>query len=222
VTGTDEEGKEQRSTQTTGKEILAAALGAVDETAADAVRNERSWRFKYRKHFVKSVEVSARSPDAALKVAAAGLDYMYDKFEFIRDGKTYVLRDALSQIKGAPPPSRLLPPPAATPPSADPAPAAHCTPAGSFSTGFVKGSKPKPSKYELEVPYNGTILKGDSLQQQIDKWVRQGVCELSCGAAISQVASAEPWLDLSDRYFVLLGAGAAMGPFQVWERPEGN
>jgi len=185
VTGTDEEGKEVRSTQITGKEILAAAVGAVDETAAKAVRDERGWRFKYRKHFVKSVEVSARSPDAALKVAAAGLDYMYDKFEFIRDGKKYSLRDALSQITG------------------------------SFSTGFVKGTKPKPTKYELEVPYNGQVLKGDSLQRQIDKWVRQGVCELSCGAAISQVANSEPWLDLSDRYFVLLGAGAAMGPFQV-------
>ena len=90
-----------RSTQITGKEILAAAVGAVDETSAKAVRDERGWRFKYRKHFVKSVEVSARSPDAALKVAAAGLDYMYDKFEFIRDGKKYALRDALSQITGS-------------------------------------------------------------------------------------------------------------------------
>ena len=88
-------------------------------------------------------------------------------------------------------------------------------PIGSFATGFIKGNKPKPNKFELEVPYNGQILKGDSLQRQIDKWVRQGVCELSCGSAISQVANAEPWLDLSDRYFVLLGAGAAMGPFQV-------
>lgn len=156
VTGKNEKGEDERSTQTTGKEILAAALAAVDETAAAAVRSERGWRFKYRKHFVKSVEVSARSPDAALKVAAAGLDYMYDKFEFIRDGKSYVLRDALEQITG------------------------------SFATGFIKGTKPKPAKFTLEVPYNGQVLSGDSLQKQIDSWVRLGVCELSCGAAISQ------------------------------------
>eukprot|EP00962_Isochrysis_galbana_P012850 scaffold3644_cov107-Isochrysis_galbana.AAC.11 len=107
VTGTDEEGKEQRSTQTTGKEILAAALGAVDETAADAVRNERGWRFKYRKHFVKSVEVSARSPDAALKVAAAGLDYMYDKYAAAaaQPSRAAIAAPSASAPPASPPPS---------------------------------------------------------------------------------------------------------------------
>lgn len=118
-------------------------------------------------------------------MAKGGLDYMYDNFEFIREGKKYVLREALAVFKG------------------------------SFNTGFVRGTAPKPSKFELEVPYKGQVLKGDDLQRQLDAWVRLGVCELSCGAAISQVANASPWLDLSDRYFVLLGAGAAMGPLQV-------
>ena len=45
--------------------------------------------------------------------------------------------------------------------------------------------------------------------------MRLGVIELSAGAQISQVARSAPRLDLSDRYFVLLGAGAAMGPFQL-------
>eukprot|EP00965_Chrysotila_dentata_P052829 1752484-Pleurochrysis_carterae.AAC.1 len=61
-------GSEVRSTQDTGKRILEAALRAVDDEAADAVHRERGWRFKYKKHFVKSVEISAKSPENALKV----------------------------------------------------------------------------------------------------------------------------------------------------------
>jgi len=185
VTGQGEDGEPLRSTQETGKNILAAALAAVDEEAAQKVRSERGWRFKYKKHFVKSVEVSAATPSAALKVAKAGLDYMYDHFEFLRDGKRYVLREALNELTG------------------------------SFATGHIQGSKPKPAHFELEVPYMGKVLKGDELHKQLDKWVRGGVIELSCGASIGQVARSSPWLDLSDRHFVLLGAGAAMGPLQV-------
>lgn len=33
------------------------------------------------------------------QVAKGGLDYMYDHFEFIRDGKKYVLREALEAMK---------------------------------------------------------------------------------------------------------------------------
>jgi len=64
--------------------------------------------------------------------------------------------------------------------------------------------KPEGS-FELEVPYKDKILKGDALlvtpptctpatnsacpgQLQLEKWVRSGVIEPSCGAAITQVA----------------------------------
>ena len=60
--------REARSTQVTGKAILAAAVQAVDEEAAQRVRDESKWRFKYNKHFVRSVELSCESPDAALAV----------------------------------------------------------------------------------------------------------------------------------------------------------
>lgn len=181
-------GEPVRSTQVTGKAIIAAAVKAADKDAAQKVVDEKKWRFKYKKHFVKMVEVGCKSPDAALAIANAGLDYMYDNFDFVRDGKTHTLRRALEDFKGT------------------------------FSTGVIKGTKQKPSAFELEVPYNGTVLKGDALQQQLDKWVRSGVIEMSAGSAISQVAQSAPWLDLStisSRYFVLLGAGAAMGPLQV-------
>ena len=64
-------------------------------------------------------------------MARAGLDYMYDHFDFLRDGKSWKLREALRVFTG------------------------------SFSTGFVQGTKPKPARFELEVPYRGRTLQGD-------------------------------------------------------------
>ena len=157
----------------------------VDSSAADKVQTEKSWRFRYHKHFVKMVELSAQSPEAALAVAHGGLDYMYAQFAFLRDDRRYSLHEALESL------------------------------AGSFATGCIEGQKPKPARFELGVPYAGQLLKGDALLRQIDTWVRRGTIELSCGSAIARVAQTTPWLDLSDQYFVLLGAGSAMGPLSV-------
>ena len=169
----------------TGKAIMGAALRAVDAKAAQDVVDEKKWRFKYVKHFVKSVELSAQSPEAALAVANGGLDYMYNNFQFLRDGQEYSLKQA---VEGG-----LF--------------------TGTFSTGYIEGNKPKPSKLTLEVPYKGQVLTGDALLSQIEQWVRYGTIEPSSGHAIAQVAQSA-WLDLanSGMYFVLLGAGAAMGP----------
>ena len=187
VTGLDPDtGAEQRSTQVVGKAALAAALDALDADAAQACRDERGWRFKYVRHFVRLVELSAHSPEAALAAANAGLDYMHQHFQFGRGGRSLSVKDAMKTYVD-----------------------------GTFETGFVSGSKPKPTRFELEVPYNGQVLRGDALLTQLDKWVRQGVIELSAGSAIGQVASSEAWLDLSSKYFVLLGASAAMGPLHV-------
>ena len=167
---------------------MAAALAAVDKKASQDALDEKKWRFKYTKHFIKSVELSAKTPEAALAVANGGLKYMYDHFQFMRDGKEYSLAEALDSP----------------------------TFSGSFATGFIEGSKPKPDKFVLEVPYMGKVLKGDALLAQCEQWVRYGTIEPSAGAAIAQVAQSG-WLDLrpSGMYFVLLGAGAAMGPLQT-------
>lgn len=112
-----------RSTTETGKKIIAAALKAADADAAKAVSDERKWRFKYNKHIVKMVEVGCKKPENALKIAQAGLDYMYANFEFVRDDKTYKLGEALDKFKG------------------------------SFGTATIRGSQSLPSSLELGVPY---------------------------------------------------------------------
>ena len=47
----------------------------------------------------------------------------------------------------------------------------------------------------------------------MNKWVEYGTIEPSAGSAIINCIDNPGWTDLSDRYFVLLGAGSAMGPF---------
>jgi hypothetical protein len=67
----------------------------------------------------------------------------------------------------------------------------------------------------MEVPYKGTILKGQALKDQVKKWVDYGTIEPSAGEAIIGCVDNPKWCDLSDKYFVLLGAGSAMGPLLV-------
>eukprot|EP01119_Soliformovum_irregulare_P020203 TRINITY_DN6509_c0_g3_i1.p1 TRINITY_DN6509_c0_g3~~TRINITY_DN6509_c0_g3_i1.p1 ORF type:complete len:527 (-),score=168.14 TRINITY_DN6509_c0_g3_i1:62-1642(-) len=178
--------KNDRSTTDAAKKIFASAFKAVGEDQlASSVSNERNWRYGYVKHILKHVETSLKNPEAALKEAQAGLDWMYQNFEFVRDGQTQKFADAVKNIKG------------------------------SFETGFIKGTKPKPSSFEIQVPYNGTVLKGQALLDQLQKWASYGTIEQDAAEAISQVVKNKEWADLSDRYFVLLGAGSAMGPYSV-------
>jgi hypothetical protein len=65
---------------------------------------------------------------------------------------------------------------------------------------------------ELVVPYRGKLLRGDDLRRQLDLWVERGTIEPSCGTALHRVLGEPAWLDLSDRAFALLGAGAELGP----------
>jgi hypothetical protein len=127
VTSRDAAGNELRSTSITGQAVLADAMAPFDTNAAREVLVERNWRFRYTRHFMRMVEVSAESPECALGIARSGLKSLYNRFEFVRDGRPHTLAAALD---------------------------GHTFP-GSFGTGFITGGKPKPSRFELGVPYNG-------------------------------------------------------------------
>jgi len=148
------------------------------------VEAEKKWRKNYYKYIVKHVEASAKDPEKALEAAKAGLAWGHDNFEFVRDGNTMKLAEAMKSIKGT------------------------------FHTGFVKGEKSKAEKQTVKVPYKGEVLQGDALVAQINKWCDYGTIEPSCrDSMIAVIKNQEDWCDLSDKYFVLLGAGSAMGPF---------
>jgi hypothetical protein len=178
--------KGERSTTDFAKRVFAAAFRATgDDQLAKDVLAERNWRYGYNKHLLQHVQTSLKSPDAAIKAASAGLQELHNGFDFIRDGKTMKFTEAMQSIKGT------------------------------FHTGFLKGSKPKPSTSELVIPYKGKQLKGEELVRQLKKWANYGTIEPSAAEAIEMVARNPRWVDLSSRYFVLLGAGSAMGPFLV-------
>ncbi|GMI34280.1 hypothetical protein TrCOL_g3081 [Triparma columacea] len=175
-----------KSTSEAGKAALAAAVGAVDKAAAEKILKTKNWRFGYTKHFLTMVELQTKSPSAALKIAKAGLDHMHENFQFIEeDGSSISFKKAMTQKNKA-----------------------------QFETGVIKGTAKKPSP-ELKVPYKNKTLSGDSLVAQVNKWVSYGTIEQSAGDAILKCISNPKWLDLSDKYFVMLGAGSAMGPFKV-------
>jgi hypothetical protein len=67
----------------------------------------------------------------------------------------------------------------------------------------------------LEVPYNGKVLRGEQIVAQLKQWVAYGTIEASAGDAIAAVVRNKTWPDLSDLYFVMLGAGSAMGPYPL-------
>lgn len=174
-----------RSSTPVAKEIMAAAIGAVAPDLAEKVLKEKNWRFGYVKHFVNMVEQQMKSPDNALKVAEAGLAKAYETFQFVDGDKTTSFAEAMTSEGSNP-----------------------------FHTGFIQGEAPKSTNV-LEVPYKGKNLSGQALKDQVDKWVSYGTIEESAGEAIKNCVDKPGYLDLTDRYFVLLGAGSAMGPFLV-------
>ena len=91
----DKAGK--RSTTNIGKQIVAAALEKVDPSLAERVLAEKNWRKNYRQYFVRMTELGLESAENAFSIAHNGLDAAYDQFEFIRDGQTTSLRQAMQQ-----------------------------------------------------------------------------------------------------------------------------
>lgn len=110
-----------RSTTWSNKEAFAAAINAADPKLASKVRNEKAWRQKYTQYVYKHVVSCLTSRDVALASSKAGLDWVHDNFQFIRDGKSMSLSEAMSKITT------------------------------SFETGVLQGTKPKPETTVLQV-----------------------------------------------------------------------
>lgn len=79
-----------------------------------------------------------------------------------------------------------------------------------YATAEVVGSGRAVT--ELAIPYHGRELSGADLRHQLDVWVADDVVEPSFAAAIALLIDHPEWLDLTGEDFVVLGAGAEMGP----------
>lgn len=183
---TDKSSGERGSTKTS-QQIWAKSFAAMDSSVSEQVEREKNWRYKYARFVKQHVQLSLQTPENALNAAKAGLDEFHNKFEFIRDGQVYTLGEAMSKF------DRKI-----------------------FETGVIKGKKERPAQgYQYGVPYKGGVLQGDALLAQLKKWAERGTIEPDTAEAIGKVASSSVNLDLSDLYFVLLGAGSAMGPYSI-------
>ena len=172
----------KRSTLAGGKLVFGAAAAAVDSGLAAAISAEKNWRQAYAPHLVRLMEVAAKSPANAIKMAEAGLQALYASFEFVgRDGLAVRLDDAMAK------------------PSA-----AHA-----LSTGEIRGAE-APS-LALEVPYEGKSLTGPALEAQLRTWSSFGCMEPDCAAALSSLAGGgSAALDLRGKVFVVMGATSAL------------
>lgn len=176
----------RRSSTEPTKNALAATF-CDDEKKRDQVLNVRNWRWQYDRLLEEHVRYSLEDPQRALDAATAGLDTFYKTFEFYRNDKQYTIEEAFSDS----PPFELV----------------------KYRTGIRKGAGKSHSSYQ--VPYKSGILSGDDLARQARAWHANGSIERDTADALCEVARHDDWVaKLKQRYFVLLGAGAAMGPLE--------
>jgi hypothetical protein len=175
----------RRSTSALGRAVVADALDPVDPAAARGAEREDNWRTGYLAHFRALIEAGLASKQAAVSVAAKGLESLHRRMRVIgRDGEEAGL-DALVS-----------------------APAQ-----GGLATAMVAGTG--TAERELAVPYRGEHLRGSALLARLETWVTEGIIEPSCADAVRTVAAHPDWLALPGQTIAVLGAGAEVGPLPV-------
>jgi hypothetical protein len=172
----------KRSSAAVGRAILAAAMRVLDAEAAERCLAERDWRHAYPRHLRRLVALQTAMPQATVASCRAGLDAAWEALEFVRDGQSLPLRQAMA------------------------APAAP----GLRSLHLRGRGDSAPARWE--VPYRGRRLSGDALARRIDAWLAAGIVEASHAQALHLARCHPEWFDLSDRHLVLLGAGSEAGP----------
>ncbi len=186
-------------TTNTNRSIWAASVQNVDKALAEKVRKEKNWRFGYVKHVVDHVSLCADSYDNAVRVATDGLAAAHDQFRFaLEDGEWISLKQAMENPKK------------------------DC-----FTHVEIQGKG--KIREELVVPYGGsdpskpyftyrdvdTELKGNELLKQLDRWESYGSIETSAADAVRYCVKNPGKLNLTGKFFVLLGATSAMGPLEI-------
>ena len=219
------------STSDTGKDILSFATeaaipycgggengdGAVVSQVANQIRNERNWRWNYHKHVIRNMEICTQSNDICLAIAEAGLKRIYDTFVYNNNKRTLSLKDALEQR-----------PQASSTHQPEVFEAGTVFGNGQLPNGVGSSSSMPSSEHtdssatsfeHLILPMkDNRTLRGTEVIAQLWDWVSRGVIEPDTALAVQNL---HPNTDLnlqqnsSEWVFVIMGAGAAMGPLQT-------
>jgi hypothetical protein len=185
-----------RTTSPAGQNAFAATFTAIK--ALDQAKKCLSglWRFTYSRHLLQHVKCSLESKSNAVVMAQAGLDFVYDNFEF---GPTNDKKEILPPV---------------------PLRKALESKAQVFGTYVLQGSK-KEKPHKVTVSYaqypdkKETILEGDALKEKLRFWAERGTIEPDTAKSIIWAVDNQASIDLSNQWFVLLGAGSAMGPLPI-------
>lgn len=173
-----------RPSTPTARAIFGAAADSADPVLGRRFRATENWRADYVGLVRDLTEVSSHSQRASLGMARAGLQVMADQMVFGRSGRETALAHGFS---GHQPAERIG--------------SADLTGTGTAVT-------------ELEVPYQGTLLRRATLLSQLNRWVDAGIVEPSFAVAISRVVAHPEWLALPGQRVMIIGAGSEMGPLQ--------
>jgi hypothetical protein len=87
----------RRSTTTTGKAVLAAAVREVDAELAAAIEGQAEWRRNYGPHLVRLVTLAIESREA-VSMVSNGLAAAHEFFRFHRDGEEMTPREAMQHF----------------------------------------------------------------------------------------------------------------------------
>lgn len=175
----------RRSTSALGRSVIADALRRTDPVGALGAEQETNWRSGYLTHFRRLVEAGLSSRDAALAIAADGLESVHGRMRVAADdGEEAGLGELMTARARR-----------------------------SLRTVTVTGSE--DAETELSLPYKDERLRGADLDRRLDAWVAAGVVEPSCADAVRMVAAHPEWLSLPGRTVAVLGAGSEIGPLPV-------
>ena len=178
----------RRSTSAFGRAVVAEALRPVDPIGARSAEQETNWRQGYLAHFRRLVEAGLGSREDALAIAAAGASSLQSQLVWSGPDGDEPLGPSIEL-------------------------ALRSVEADRLRTERVEGTGDPDTA--LTVPYQGTRLAGDDLRRRTDRWVESGVVEPSLRDALEHLHATRGSLDPSGRTFVVLGAGAEMGPLRA-------
>jgi hypothetical protein len=173
-----------RTTSPAGQSAFAATFQAIGEDRSAQACFRGPWRFSYSRHLLQHVKSSLKSRDNAIKMAEAGISFIYDHFEFGPStevgGKIEIqppipLRKALESTKQA------------------------------FRTFVVEGSR-KQLPRKVTVPYakyprtDQLLLEGEDLKMKLQSWAQRGTIERDTADSLCWAVDNQATLDLRSHW----------------------
>lgn len=183
-----EDASGRRTSTQPAKDIWSKAFAGVDEDGVEALSSEKNWRQKYQIHAKELTRKSVRTPELTLKVAQQGLDAVYETFDFVRDGESCKLDEALRKYSGVP------------------------------TTATIKseGKRVVNLHEAFSVPCGSKIASGDELIKTVQNMLEKDYIEPDVLDALKDLlSSGEEYIKaLKDTYFVILGATSELCPLE--------